>query len=237
MIRYQKTLRSKDLDNYKSFLSRLKSLGDDFLIKGDMWAPSIRTSANSPGKHVSRDSILSEYYNSTDQPVYLKFTCSHLSDTYKCIMDLKGRKHTIQIIISDDEIVLRINDDEFVVASKYNPQTVDYFPDYKYFDDVINVSNEWHNISDSILLALIDGHPVTFTGNITGTQERTRVRFTGRFMKTGSRGKSLNYTSAYTLMNETGDMYDETICQFLIHTKYPVIESIDWYHIRKYLIE
>ena len=235
MVLYQINLRSKELDGYKSFLSRLKSLGDNFLIKGNIWTPSIKTESNTPGIHVAKDPMLEKYYQETENPMYLKYTCSHLSDTLKEINQVRGRKNVIQVIISEEELILQINDTQWVIASKYKEDTVDFIPQFEYFKNILSISSEWHELSIEILQNLIDGHPVSLVAKIANSDELSVIRLTRKLMKLRSdQCKTLDHKGQYTLISAAGDNFDETVCQIILHMEYKNIECINMYFVRKY---
>lgn len=230
MVLFQKELKSKQLTNYVDFLKRLKDLGNEFLIKGDMWIPSTKEIA---GIHIGRDPMLYEYYTSPTS-VYTKYTCTHLNETLSNMVTT-GRKHHILFEITDTELSLYINDTQWVIASKYKDATTDFCPDYDYFDSVLFAYKNWYTLQDETLQALVDGHPVTLNGIISETNETTCVRLTKKIMKLrGNQCRKVDHTGEYTLSNKTDGSYDHTVCKLIIHMNYQKIECINIYHIRKY---
>ena len=227
------TLTSKELTLYINFLKRLKNIGSDFLIKGDIWTPSVKTESNTPGIHMGRDPILSKLYSSTDIQ-YTKYTCSHLDctvDTLKTDMP-KGKKQCIFIEITEKEISLYVNDVQWVIASKYLEGTNDFCPQYSMFDDIL-ANHNWSSFLTDTLQRMNDYHPVSIIGNIDGTDERTTVRLAKNLFKlSGVKKKIIDYCGEYMLSNT--DTFDETVAQLTLHMIYPNIECAHIYYIRKY---
>ena len=236
MTIYQKNLSSKELTAYIDFLKRMKDLGSDFLVKGNMWIPSVKTDSNSPGLHIGKDVMLSEYYDTPDAQ-YRKYTCSHLVETIESLKTIKGRKTSIIFEATESEISLYVNDCQWVIASAFLEDTVDFCPDFTMFEDILEKYSGWTELQYGILDALINGHPVTVIGTIEGTNETTAVRLAKKLMKLRGNGcRKVDHTGEYTLINADSTVFDETIARLIIHMKYTKIECINMYYIRKYSI-
>lgn len=234
MTIYQKNLSSKELTAYIDFLKRMKELGNDFLIKGNMWIPSIKTSSNTPGLHIGRDVMLSNYYESPEYG-YRKYTCSHLEETIESLKTLKGRRTDIMFEMTDSEMSLYVNGCQWVVASQYLEDTVDFCPSFSMFEDILDKYSCWTEISYDTLDALIAGHPVTIKGTVEDSGEETSVRLAKKLMKLRGVGcRKVDHTGEYTLINAESDMFDNTIAKLIIHMKYTKIECINMYYLRKY---
>lgn len=227
------TLKSKELTLYINFLKRIKSVGNDFLIKGDIWIPSIKTDSNSPGLHIGRDPILTKLYSNKDI-VYSKYTCSHLDCTIESLKtDMpKGKKQLMFVEITEQEISLNVNDIKWVIASKYVDNTEDFCPQYSMFDDILK-SHNWSSFLNETLQSMNDYHPVSIIGTVNGTDEKTTVRLAKNLFKlSGVKKKIIDYRGEYSL-NDTNE-FDETVAKLILHMVYPNIECVHMYYIRKY---
>ena len=227
-------LTSKELTGYISFLKRLNSIGNDFLIKGDIWLPCIKNEKNTPGTHIGRDPILTKLYN-TDDMVYSKYTCSHLEDTLNSLKNdmPKGRKTSRTLEITDTEISIQINDDiQWVIASKYIESTDDFCPEWSMFNDILQ-NRLWSELSNETLQNINDYHPVSIFGRIADTEEITKIRLAKNLFKlSGVRKRVVDFSGEYSLKNTS--LFDETVADLAIHMNYPAIECVHLYYIRKY---
>lgn len=231
MALFHKVLKSKQLSNYISFLKKLKSVGTDFLVKGDMWIPSIK---EIPGVHVGRDPMLSEYYELSESK-YIKYTCSHLKETLRELDNIKGRKTYIAFEMTETELSIYVNNDQFVIASKYVEETDDFCPRYDYFNSIISAFSSWHSFNNNTLQALLDSHPVTITGVIEETGETTAIRLSKRLMKLrGDQCRKLDHSGEYVISSKTDFDFDDSVCRLIMHFKYQNIECVNIYHLRKY---
>ena len=140
-----------------------------------------------------------------------------------------------KVIISEEELILQINDTQWVIASKYKEDTVDFIPQFEYFKNILSISSEWHELSIEILQNLIDGHPVSLVAKIANSDELSVIRLTRKLMKLRSdQCKTLDHKGQYTLISAAGDNFDETVCQIILHMEYKNIECINMYFVRKY---
>ena len=228
------TLTSKELTLYINFLKRLKSIGNDFLIKGDIWTPSIKTVSNSPGTHISRDPILTKIYSSEEDIQYTRYTCSNLDCTIESLKtDMpKGKKQGIAVEMTEQEISLYVNDTQWVIASKYLDSTEDFCPQYSMFGDIIKEHN-WSSFLKDTLQCINDYHPVSIIGKVDGTDEKTTIRLAKNLFKlSGVKKKSIDYCGEYSV-TDTKE-FDETVAKLTLHMIYPNIECAHIYYIRKY---
>lgn len=226
-------LTSKELTLYINFLKRIKAVGNDFLIKGDMWIPCIKTESNSPGVHIGRDPILTGLYENEDTE-YKRYTCSHLSETVDSLKNdmPKGKKTDIFIEVSETEISLHVNDVTWVIVSEYIEGTEDFCPEYSMFEDIIEKHN-WSCFMEDTLQNLNDYHPVSVIGKVDGTDETTTIRLAKNLFKlSGVKKKKIDYSGEYSIKNTS--LFDETVASLTIHMMYPNIECVHLYYIRKY---
>lgn len=211
----------------------MKSVGNDFLIKGDIWTPSIRNESNTPGIHIGRDPVLYGLYRDEGMG-YTRYTCSHLEDTVLSLKDdmPKGKKQGISIEITESEILLTVNDVQWVIASKYIESTDDFCPEYSMFDDILK-NNSWSRFLTDTLQQLNDYHPVSVIGKVDGTDETTTVRLAKNLFKlSGVKKKNIDFSGEYSLKNT--ELFDKTVASLIIHMTYPNIECAHLYYIRKY---
>lgn len=225
MILYQQELRSKELTSYTDFLKRMKTLGDNFLVKGDMWIPSVKEPCNTPGIHIGQDPILKKCLEH-----HVKLTCSHLSDTI-AEFPTKGKKTDMYFELTNKELSLYINGDQYVIASEYLPETEDFCPEFDDFGSIQNVSSKWYAFTDSTLQALINGSSITISGTL--NDETIPIRLAKKSMKLrGVQCRKLDHHGEYTLV-ET-NLFDDSVCELIIHMVYSKIECVNIYYIRKY---
>lgn len=232
-IYYQKQLASKELKEYVEFLIKIKTLGDDFLVKGNMWLPSIKSNSNRPGIHIGRDPLLSEYHNQPDSicPIY---TCSHLSQTLHDITEIKGKKTNILFELTEDELSIYVNDTQYVIASKYIPGTEDIYPEQNYFEDILGSVENWYEMGQEVLEDLLLGHPVKMKGVISGTNETTFIRLAKKVLKLRGMYRKIDYGGAFAIDKIRDGSFDDTICKLLLHMKYQKVECLNILFIRKY---
>ena len=232
---YRLGLSSKMLTSYVDFLKRMKLLGDDFLVKEDMWIPCIKTENNSPGIHIGKDPMYDiQGWDKQGNVIGIRrnYRCSNLSDTIKSICSVKGRKTDIILEYTDNELSLYINDTQWVIASKRTSDTVDMCPEYNTFQDILSKDSEWYEIEKSTLEAIQVGHPVTIIGKITGCDETTPIRLARSLLPLTGVVRSVEYTGEYTLVQST--KFDSTVADLCVHMVYPKIECAHIYYIRKY---
>lgn len=227
-------LKTKELTSYISFLKRISAIGDDFLVKGDMWIPSIKSESNTPGTHIGKDPMLNRIYKSDQNFEYTKFTCSRLKDTLTSLSEdmPKGRDRDIFLEVNNTELIIHVNDVQWVVASKYIEDTLDMFPNYNMFDELITSYN-WTSFEPSILEQINNYCPASLRTYVDGTDEMTTVRLAKNLFKlSGVRKKKLDYTGEFSVVNTP--LFDNTVANLVIHMVYPNIECIHSYYIRKY---
>lgn len=227
-------LKSKGLTQYITFLKRLKSLGNDFLVKGNMWVPCIKTDNNFPGTHIGKDPLLSkicEMHNAYD----IKFRCSQLEAILQDIDTVKGKKYKILFSVCDNMIKLIVNDTEWVIASEWTKDTVDHCFKYSHFEDILTYYSGWETFTSESLQQIHEGHPVTIYGKM-GSADHTSIvpiRLAKNRMKLRGTSTKMDYTGEYVLAPPSS-MFDDNVVQLIIHMKYKNIECINMYHIHVY---
>ena len=137
-------VKAKTLANIVRFLKRAKLIGNDFLIKNDMWIPMTRGPESKPGTHILRDL---EFPVVEDKVFLIK----DLRLVIRAFEDVEGKKGTIRLQSSYDGLSISLKDGAVIIPIAV--PTKEPFPiDVKDFHHYIEAfDGKWTDFSQSEL--------------------------------------------------------------------------------------